>query len=45
MGRFDPTKKHRHFFASAMTMLHSTETDEASYLYLDERRLSVTLRL
>lgn len=34
--RFDRTRKQRHFFASAMTMLHHTDTDDASYLELAE---------
>ncbi len=34
--RFDRTGNHRRFFASAMTMLHHTDTEDASYLELAE---------
>ncbi len=34
--RFDRSDSHRRFFASAMTMLHHTDTDDASYLELAE---------
>ena len=34
--RFDRTRHQRRFFASAMTMLHHTDTDDAGYLELAE---------
>jgi serine/threonine-protein kinase HipA len=34
--RFDRTRHQRRFFASAMTMLHHTDTDDARYLELAE---------
>jgi len=34
--RFDRTRNQRRFFASAMTMLHHTDSDDASYLELAE---------